>query len=225
VAELAAPFDSVYISFYKGLGAISGAMLMGDKAFIAEARVWLRRFGGNLYTLLPYAVSSWKGYTDKYVNANSNVNPTQLTFAQKHEKLARLVKAISKDKYVQQHANRKKNKSIVTFDPPVPVTCMVHGYLTSDLDSCHTALDAVEQEHNIRVLKRIRPVPSDHPVSASTSASSNHHYKCMFEWNMGDANGSIDDSHFLTGWRAFAKELAAIQKRQESNTNSNDETE
>ena len=40
-ADIAALFDSVYVSFYKGIGGIAGAMLLGDEAFIAEARVWL----------------------------------------------------------------------------------------------------------------------------------------------------------------------------------------
>ena len=56
MSEIASVFDSVYISFYKGLGSISGAMIMGEKDFCDEARVWLRRFGGNLYTLLPYCM-------------------------------------------------------------------------------------------------------------------------------------------------------------------------
>lgn len=54
LSELAKPFHSIYISFYKGLGAISGAMLLGNREFCEEARVWLTRFGGNLYTKMPY---------------------------------------------------------------------------------------------------------------------------------------------------------------------------
>lgn len=49
-------FDSVYISFYKGLGSIAGAMLAGDKEFIEEARIWKQRYGGNLVHLYPYLV-------------------------------------------------------------------------------------------------------------------------------------------------------------------------
>lgn len=60
--QVAEPFDSIYISFYKGLGAISGAMLIGKKEFCDEARIWLRRFGGNLYTLLPYFMSGYMLY-------------------------------------------------------------------------------------------------------------------------------------------------------------------
>lgn len=40
---------------------MTGAMLVGSGPFVAEARVWLRRFGGNVYTSLPYAVSCLHG--------------------------------------------------------------------------------------------------------------------------------------------------------------------
>lgn len=56
--ELGALFDSIYVSFYKGIGALSGAMLIGPSDFIAEARSWQRRMGGNLYTLLPNVASA-----------------------------------------------------------------------------------------------------------------------------------------------------------------------
>jgi threonine aldolase len=60
-AEIAGLFDSVYVSFYKGLGALAGAALAGDRAFIDEARVWQRRHGGNLVTLHPLVVSAELG--------------------------------------------------------------------------------------------------------------------------------------------------------------------
>lgn len=57
-AEIAAMFDSVYVSFYKGIGALAGAMLLGDENFIAEARVWLTRHGGTLYQQYPTVASA-----------------------------------------------------------------------------------------------------------------------------------------------------------------------
>jgi len=57
-SELAALFDSVYVSFYKGIGALSGAMLLGSSDFVKEARLWQRRMGGNLQTLLPNVASA-----------------------------------------------------------------------------------------------------------------------------------------------------------------------
>lgn len=47
-AEIAAGFESVYVSLYKDIGGMSGAMLAGDEAFIANAKLWQRRMGGNL---------------------------------------------------------------------------------------------------------------------------------------------------------------------------------
>jgi threonine aldolase len=58
LAEVAALFDSVYVSFYKTLGAIAGAALLRDAQFIREARVWQRRHGGNLVSLYPFALSA-----------------------------------------------------------------------------------------------------------------------------------------------------------------------
>jgi threonine aldolase len=57
-AEVCALFDSVYVSFYKGIGALAGAMLLGDAALIAEARVWRRRHGGTLPQLHPFVASA-----------------------------------------------------------------------------------------------------------------------------------------------------------------------
>ena len=57
-AEIAEGFASVYVSGYKGLGGISGALLAGDEGFIAEARVWRRRMGGTLYHQSPMIASA-----------------------------------------------------------------------------------------------------------------------------------------------------------------------
>jgi threonine aldolase len=61
LAEVAALASSVYVSFYKVLGGLSGAALAGPEDVIAEVRRWQRRLGGNLYTLMPYAVSAREG--------------------------------------------------------------------------------------------------------------------------------------------------------------------
>jgi threonine aldolase len=60
-AEIAGLADSVYVSFYKGLGGMAGAALVGAADLVAEARRWQRRHGGNLFVLLPYAVAARDG--------------------------------------------------------------------------------------------------------------------------------------------------------------------
>ena len=51
-------FASVYVSTYKALGGIAGAVLAGDEDFIAEARLWRRRMGGTLVHQSPMIVSA-----------------------------------------------------------------------------------------------------------------------------------------------------------------------
>ncbi len=56
-AAIAALFDTVYVSFYKGLGGLAGCCLAGAEEVIAEARIWRRRHGGTLFGLWPNAAS------------------------------------------------------------------------------------------------------------------------------------------------------------------------
>ena len=57
-AEIAAGFDSVYVSVYKGIGAVAGAVLAGTEDFIAQARLWRHRLGGTLVHLSPLVASA-----------------------------------------------------------------------------------------------------------------------------------------------------------------------
>jgi threonine aldolase len=63
--EIAALADSLYVSFYKGLGGIAGAALLGPADFVAEARLWRRRLGGTIYRTTAEAVSALVGLRDR----------------------------------------------------------------------------------------------------------------------------------------------------------------
>jgi threonine aldolase len=60
-AEVAALFDTVYVSFYKGLGGLAGSCLAGPEDVIDEARAWRKRHGGTLYGMWPNAGSALAG--------------------------------------------------------------------------------------------------------------------------------------------------------------------
>jgi len=59
--EIAALFDTVYVSLYKDLRALGGCVLAGPKDVIAEARLWRIRHGGRLSTFEPLALSAERG--------------------------------------------------------------------------------------------------------------------------------------------------------------------
>ncbi|MFP2925127.1 threonine aldolase family protein [Pyxidicoccus sp. 3LG] len=58
LAEICKGFDSVYVSFYKMVGALGGAMVLGGRDFIRTARTWRHRHGGNVFQLYPYVASA-----------------------------------------------------------------------------------------------------------------------------------------------------------------------
>ena len=59
--EVAALFDTVYVSLYKDLGGLGGCVLAGPEEMMDEARVWRIRHGGRLSTYEPIALSAERG--------------------------------------------------------------------------------------------------------------------------------------------------------------------
>jgi threonine aldolase len=58
IVDICALFDTVYVSFYKGLGAIAGCCVAGEKDVIDELSLWRTRQGGRAFMLWPYAASA-----------------------------------------------------------------------------------------------------------------------------------------------------------------------
>lgn len=175
IGELTDLFDSIYVSFYKGLGGITGAMLIGDESYIQSAREWARRFGGNPYSLLPYAVSCWSGFKE---NKDS--------FEGRKNRLISVVSTLTRE-FIEL-----SDSPFIRFDPPVPEVSLIHIYLKTNADTALAARDAVIISHGISCFMRIR--------NATVGQTQD---ECYFEMNMGPANMSISDDVWITGWRAL----------------------
>jgi threonine aldolase len=113
--EIAGIFDSVYVSFYKGIGGIAGAVLAGPKAFVDASRVWQRRHGGNLISLHPYVLSARAGMR-KHLHA----------FADYRQR-------------AQEIALRLATIDGITIVPPVPCTLMMHLHVAVGADRLNAA--------------------------------------------------------------------------------------
>ncbi|MGW7364934.1 threonine aldolase family protein [Streptomyces sp. NPDC054841] len=59
--EIAGLADSVYVSFYKSLEGLSGAVLAGPESLVEEARAWRHRYGGQLFQQYPAVLSALLG--------------------------------------------------------------------------------------------------------------------------------------------------------------------
>jgi threonine aldolase len=60
-AEIAALFDTLYVSFYKGLGGIAGSALAGPADLISEAKYSQQRLGGRLNKQFPMLIDALRG--------------------------------------------------------------------------------------------------------------------------------------------------------------------
>ena len=123
LAQIASQADSMYVSFYKGLGGLAGAALLGTQDFIAEARTWRRRLGGTLYRTTPEVVSALAGLRDRLP-----LIPDTVAWA--HDFAAALPTEIS-------------------AQPGVPHTNQFLLYATGDADDVNERTVAAIAEHRI----------------------------------------------------------------------------
>jgi threonine aldolase len=145
LSELCSLFDSIYVSFYKGLGGITGAMLLGTTSFIDESRVWLRRFGGNVFSLLPYAVSAWHGFRE-----NKDL------FTARKNCMVAVVSAVTENVLVPSCDANKPDSWLVRFDPPVPTVSLIHVYLNADVVTATAAVNDAAARSGIRCCAMVR---------------------------------------------------------------------
>ncbi len=85
--EIASLADSVYVSFYKSLDALSGAALAGSADLIAEARAWRHRYGGLMFQQYPAALSALLGLERELPRLPSYVAHAKVVAAALHEGL------------------------------------------------------------------------------------------------------------------------------------------
>ncbi len=132
-AEIAALFDTVYVSFYKGIGGIAGAALAGPADFIAEARIWQRRHGGNLVQLFPYVIAAREGLRLRLPR-----------FAQYHERAMRIARAIGE-------------VPGIVIKPNPPQTNMMHIYLHGDPEKLKAAALTIAREEQVALFSWLAP--------------------------------------------------------------------
>lgn len=122
-AEICAPFDSVYVSFYKLLFGFPGAALAGPADLISEARIWLRRHGGNLQQQTPCAISAFLGLEEQL--------PLIPRYVERASQIGDVLRRFDRIRVVPEH----------------PPTNMMHLYLAGDTERLvDAALQVAEEE-------------------------------------------------------------------------------
>ena len=215
--DIAALFNSVYVSFYKGLKGACGAVLTSnDESFIATAKIWQRRLGGN-------TVATYHDVLDCERGFNSNIG----TFDVKRQKMRSVAADILE---ATKEFKTKDGKPMLYFNPSEPTCCQVHTHvLGATAEQIGTVRDEVEKELRIRVFDALRPwqnydihqradlVEGDdkEPTEValpgeekSQDTAENHHlYR---EWMINDDNLSIPNAVFAKGWKAICEKISKL---------------
>ena len=130
-AEICAHFDSVYVSFYKGIGALAGAMLLGPEDFIAEARVWRRRHGGTLVQLHPLVASAAMRFDEQ------------------------LAKMPAYRNRAREFAAAMATIEGIVIEPQPPEVNLFHIHFAVPVTALVAARDAIAAEHRAWLLPRV----------------------------------------------------------------------
>ncbi len=131
--EICAPFDTVYVSLYKDLAGLAGAVLAGPADVIDQARVWRRRHGGTLPRLFPLVAAARPGFAE--------LLPQMDAFCTHARAVAAAMAEVDG----------------VDVVPDPPHTPMFHLHLRGDRDAIFDRALAVAREQRVWILPALAP--------------------------------------------------------------------
>lgn len=161
-AEIAALADSVYVSFYKGLGGLAGGALAGDATTVAAARTWIVRAGAQPFRMYPYVVAAREGLRNE--------------LPRMPEYFARAVELATALDTVDGVA--------ASPNPPACNAFIVH--LSGEHDALLAARDAIAASHGITVFERLSRTAHPRICSFELTVEAN-----TLEIAVGDARAAV----------------------------------
>ncbi len=135
LAEVAAGFDTAYVSFYKAIGALPGCCVVGETSFAAELREWRQRMGGTQFGLWPNAASA-------------------LTLLR-----ARLPKMPAYLAHARAIADAVRGIEGVVVIPDPPQTSMLHLLLTAAPEGLDAGIRALATDESLWAFHRTMTTP------------------------------------------------------------------
>jgi len=131
VAEIAAGFDSVYVSLYKGIGGLGGAMLAGSRAFVDRAAAWFARQGGKLVHQSPYVIAAAMQFQQRLAAMPDYFRRTELLY------------------------DALRDHPVLKVNPARPQANMLHVHLPVDRERALEIRRELAREHGVWIFHRI----------------------------------------------------------------------
>ena len=129
-AEITEGFSSVYVSFYKDIGALGGSILAADTAFIQRARRCRDQMGGLLASHWPFVADTARLLPDRLARMEDYVLATQS-----------LVSAL-------------RENGVPDLDPVIAHTNMFHLKLPIPEESALLCRDEIARDHSVWLANR-----------------------------------------------------------------------
>lgn len=162
-------FTSLYLSFYKALQSITGAILLhNDPTFILQLSIWQRRAGGNAYTLAYEVIDCERAVNEIWGGGKS--------LEKRVRKMRRIIQRIGEElgRLERSDSSRGGRDGGIYFQPAIPVTFEINTWFAAgggggggggDGDGCRRrgyteqellqARDIVQEKTNIRVFEKL----------------------------------------------------------------------
>jgi len=135
LAEICALADSVYVSFYKGLGGLAGCVLAGERRFIDATASWRHRHGSELWSAYPYAIAAHHGLRTHL--------PRMAQYRARAQAIAKLVTEID----------------IIRIYPDPPHTNAFQLFMLGDAAALEARVIEIARDSGVWLFDHIRPTP------------------------------------------------------------------
>ncbi|WP_205303023.1 threonine aldolase family protein [Nonomuraea montanisoli] len=133
--QIAGLFDSVYVSLYKSLQGVRGAVLAADTDTVRAAAVWRQRLGGGMADAWPLALAALVGL--------DTLPPRMAAF---RDHAIAIAAAVNADGVARAH-------------PDPPQTPIFHIHLPAPKAAVERAGAAILAEHGVQLWGRVRSGP------------------------------------------------------------------
>eukprot|EP00729_Bicosta_minor_P009533 gene9533-33185_t len=198
LAEICDLFDSVFIDFQKGLGALGGAMLLGGFDMIQESVSWRQRLGALHKSYFP----TWFDARNKF-DAVQARNP----FPERFERLCELVHLL------YSKVLPAAESSPVRLWPKVPNASMIHVYIYGNPEDLMQVHAIAEKISGVALFREFIGRGFGNRFAQEGLCKESWQY---FEWRMGANHAEITNDELVQAWTVFLDTLQLHNERKEA---------
>ena len=147
-AQISDLFDSVYVSLYKGLGAMGGAILAGERDFIDLCKVWRNRLGGNAFTSFPMIIGALDGLDNRLKHIPE--------FVLRAKSISKLLKKFSQ------------------LEVDTPQTNGFFVFVEGNIEELNEKARHLNQKMGIKIFKQFSTFPNTQKIMIEIQVGANH---------------------------------------------------